>query len=317
MGIHYNIAFTGFGSIARRHFQNIRACLAERGDSCSVDLYRSDSPRPLPPDAAPFIAHELPFSAPIPDDAHYDVVFVTNPTSMHLDTLRKFSGHTAAFFVEKPVFDQTSIDKSIFSELRDTTCYVACPLRYHPVLAYVKEHVPLQQVISARAICSSYLPDWRPGQDYRQCYSAHRDMGGGVGIDLIHEWDYLVHLFGLPQECHTIQTKLSGLEIDSDDLAIYIARTDTTSIEVHLDYFGRHAMRTLDLLLPDDSLHCDLLEGTIDYQREGRRIHLDAQRNNFQLRELEHFLDIIHHHTNNDSTLEHAFNVLRIAKGEY
>ena len=61
---------------------------------------------------------------------------------------------------------------------------------------YVKNNVDLSKVYSARAISSSYLPDWRPGQDYRTTYSAHKDMGGGVSIDLIHEWDYLSWLFG-------------------------------------------------------------------------------------------------------------------------
>ena len=45
-------------------------------------------------------------------------------------------------------------------------------------------------------------------------------MGGGVGIDLIHEWDYLTWLFGTPVETYSIQRKISNLEIDSDDVAI-------------------------------------------------------------------------------------------------
>ena len=51
-------------------------------------------------------------------------------------------------------------------------------------------------------ICSSYLPDWRPGVGYHTVYfSAHRRLGGGVTTStLIHEWDYLVELFGVPEK---------------------------------------------------------------------------------------------------------------------
>ena len=73
---------------------------------------------------------------------------------------------------------------------------------------------------SARVICSSYLPDWRPGVDYRTVYSAHKALGGGVTIDLIHEWDYLVDLFGVPQKLYNFKGTYSDLEIDSDDLSV-------------------------------------------------------------------------------------------------
>ena len=43
-------------------------------------------------------------------------------------------------------------------------------------------------------------------------YSAHKDMGGGVSIDLIHEWDYLTYLFGMPSEIYSILDKVSDLE---------------------------------------------------------------------------------------------------------
>jgi predicted dehydrogenase len=111
----------------------------------------------------------------------------------------------------------------------------------------VKQNVNPDDVICASAMSSSYLPDWRPGQDYRKTYSAHKDMGGGVSIDLIHEWDYLTWLFGMPTEYHSMINKVSNLEIDSDDLAIYIGKNDKTTFELHLDYFGRQTQRTLDL----------------------------------------------------------------------
>lgn len=309
----YRIAFCGLGSIAKRHLKNVCTFLEEREDRYEIDLYRS-SLKPLPEDIQPLVANEYLFSEPV--KKAYDVVFVTNPTSMHYETLKKFMAHTKSFFIEKPVFDSTEVDESIYEELKGIDCYVACPLRYNPVLQYVKEQINLDEVFAARAISSSYLPEWRPGQDYRLCYSAHRDMGGGVGIDLIHEWDYLTNFFGMPDKCFSIQDKISNLEIDSDDIAIYIAKVGNKTIELHLDYFGRKATRILELYTADDTIKCDILSGFVTYQKKGECIIMDAERNAFQMQEIEHFFDIIDHKIPNDSTAEHAYAVLKLAKGQ-
>lgn len=312
--MHYDIAFAGLGSIGTRHLRNVCALLDSRGDTYKIDLYRSSTGKKLSDDIAHYVNGEFLFSDNLPLNAKYDIVFVTNPTSMHYQTLLKFKENTKSFFVEKPVFDTTEIDESIFDVLKDTTCYVACPLRYNPVLKYVRENIPLKEVIAARAISSSYLPDWRPGQDYRKCYSAHRDMGGGVGIDLIHEWDYLTAFFGMPKKIFSIQEKISALEIDSDDIAIYIAKTETITIELHLDYFGRKTIRTLDLFMPEDTIHCDILNGHIEYLKSGKKLDFDSERNISQMLEIEHFFDIINNKITNDNTLEHSLDVLKLAK---
>lgn len=309
----YRIAFCGLGSIAKRHLKNVCTYLSERDDSFVIDLYRSRLGRDLPEDIKPFVDHQyLLESEPI--DV-YNVVFVTNPTSMHYETLKRFIAHTESFFIEKPIFDSITVDERIFEDLQGINCYVACPLRYNPVLQYVKDNINLKEIIAARAISSSYLPDWRPGQDYRLCYSAHRDMGGGVGIDLIHEWDYLTSFFGMPDKCYSIQDKISDLEIDSDDIAIYIAKSGKTTIELHLDYFGRKTTRILELYTADDTIKCDILGGFITYQNKGECIIMDAERNAFQMAEIKHFFDIIEHKIPNDSTAEHAYAVLKLAIG--
>lgn len=312
---HYKIAFVGLGSIATRHLKNVATYLSKRGDTYSIDLYRSQM-RPLPEELQFLISKVYLYADEIPADRQYDVVFVTNPTSLHYETLEKFCKNTKSFFIEKPVFDSTSVDETIFEKLKDIKSYVACPLRYNAVLQYVKNNVDLDQVYSARAISSSYLPDWRPGQDYRKAYSAHKDMGGGVSIDLIHEWDYLTWLFGMPTECQQMIGKVSNLEIDSDDLAIYIGRNGKTTFELHLDYFGRQTLRTLDLFTEDDTIHCDLIAGTVSCLKESKTVKLESERNAFQMKEIEHFFEIINNKTDNDSTPEHAYCVLKIAKGE-
>ena len=312
---HYKIAFVGLGSIATRHLKNVATYLCNSGDTYSIDLYRSQM-RPLPDELESLVSEVYLYADEIPAERQYDVVFVTNPTSMHYETLEKFSKNTKSFFIEKPVFDSTSVDEAIFEKLNGIKSYVACPLRYNAVLQYVKNNVDLNKVYSARAISSSYLPDWRPGQDYRQTYSAHKELGGGVAIDLIHEWDYLTWLFETPQTCYTIQTKVSNLEINSEDVALYIARTDKRLIELHLDYYGRESIRLLQLFMPDDTIECDILGGTIHYLKTGKEVKVESERNAFQMKEIEHFFEIINNKTDNDSTPEHAYRVLKIAKGE-
>ena len=308
---HYNIAFVGMGSIGKRHLGNVCQLVKEQGDTCSIDLYRSSLSRELPAEITALVANQYLCS----DDVikHYDMVFVTNPTSMHKQTIEQFRGHADAFFIEKPVFDVVLDDVSAYD---DVPSYVACPLRYNPVLQYVKQNIELSKVISVRAMSSSYLPDWRPGQDYRNTYSAHAVMGGGVDIDLIHEWDYLTWIFGMPTQCLGIAGTFSNLELDSNDTALYIAKNDNMTFELHLDYFGRKTQRMLDIFTHDDTIQCDIVAGTVTYMNEGKTITFNSERNAFQMAEIKHFFDIVEGRCENDSNVEHANNVLRISKAQ-
>lgn len=315
MSKHYNIAFVGLGSIGTRHLKNVQSYLIGRGDSYTIDLYRSALHDELPSG----VTAQYLYAEALPVDRMYDIVFITNPTSMHLETVEKFINHTKSFFIEKPVFDHTFVASEhveLLNQLSAKVAYVACPLRYNEVLQYVHESGIYKDAISVRAISSSYLPDWRPGQDYRQCYSAHKDMGGGVGIDLIHEWDYLTWLYGMPTDVKSIRTKMSDLEIDSDDLAIYMGRTAKTAIEVHLDYFGRKTIRVLEILTPNDTIKCDLVNGNIEHLISGEAVHFSYDRNTGHMAEIVHFFDIVDNKIDNDSTVAHAIEVLNIAKGE-
>ena len=85
-------------------------------------------------------------------------------------------------------------------------------------------------------------------------------MGGGVTIDLIHEWDYLVELFGKPEKMYNFKGTYSHLEIDSDDLSVYIAQYPTLLCEVHLDYFGREYRRSIELLCKNGTVTAELVD---------------------------------------------------------
>lgn len=307
----YKIAFCGLGSIGKRHLRNTVRYLKEQGCDYRIDAIRSGAGTALDDGLAQQICTQYSYEDKIPED--YDIIFITNPTAMHEESIIRYQDCTRSMFIEKPVVDNVNSD---FSGLRDgLVCYVACPLRYTKTLQYVKEQIDCSTAYCVRAVCSTYLPDWHPGEDYRKTYSAHKVMGGGVAIDLIHEWDYLVWLFGMPDRVESIQRKVSGLETDSEDIAVYIGHSDNRVYELHLDYFGREEKRSLEIYLPLETVTADLRKGRIHFGRADEDIVLCEDRDAYQGREIAHFFDIINGVCDNDNDIIRAMKTLALAEG--
>ncbi len=307
------ICFVGFGSIASRHIRNIRAMFI--GKDVVIDVLRSGAGRNLTEEQTKQIRH-IYFSVDEISD-YYDVIFITNPTKMHYETLKQLHPYGKHFFIEKPVFETGKEELDELNLREDSVYYVACPLRYTNVIQYIKRNVDFSKIYSIRSISSSYLPDWRPGTDYRDTYSAKKELGGGVSIDLIHEWDYLVYLLGKPEFVKCMIDKKSALQINSDDIALYIAEYPDKMVELHLDYFGRVPIRKIELFGKEEVIEADLIKETLFFKRSGRVIELCEDRDSYQKRELEHFFRLTAGEIENDNSIEEACSVLQIARGEY
>lgn len=303
------VCFVGVGSIAKRHIKNLREIVQKKDYTIRIDAFRRSD---VMVEGVDTVYTDL---GKMPDD--YDAIFITNPTESHLETLKLFHTKGKHFFIEKPVVSMGQLEKAREVKLKDgSVYYVACPLRYNEVIQYIKNNVNPKDVISVRCISSSYLPDWRPGQDYRETYSAHKDMGGGVSIDLIHEWDYITYLFGWPEQVKCFIGKKSDLEIDSDDYAIYIAEYNDKIVELHLDYFGRKTIREVQLFTREDTIVGDIANNKITFLRSGKIIDFNENRDDFQKRELNHFLDMILDEIEIEDGYNHGISVLELTHGK-
>src|SRR5262249_50073259 len=138
------------------------------------------------------------------DDAWHDgvdVAFITAPTRLHIPLALQAAEHGCHLFVEKPLADCLEGVERFLETVkeRNLVTLVGCNLRFHPGLIQVKrllEEGAIGRVIAARVEVGQYLPDWHPQEDYRQGYSARRELGGGVILDAIHEIDYVRWLLG-------------------------------------------------------------------------------------------------------------------------
>jgi len=116
----------GLGSIGRKHLENLTKVLGKRGIKYQIDALRY-SHTALQEKWDNIISHQYYNIDELPDD--YDVIFVTNPTSLHYDTIKNAIGKTKHMFIEKPVFDSAVYSTDELHLKEHSIYYVACPLR--------------------------------------------------------------------------------------------------------------------------------------------------------------------------------------------
>ncbi len=247
--MQYKILFTGLGSIGKKHLGNVIKILKERNIDYRIDALRTTNEPFEGVDNIYLNYNDVP--------CDYDIVFVTNPTILHIEAIKNLSSKTKNFFIEKPIFE-----KKYACEFSKGINYVACPLRFNSNIIELKEYIEKNKIYSFRAICSSYLPDWRKNSDYTKCYSAKSSMGGGVELDLIHEIDYIKWLFGPFDEVKRISAKKSNLQITSNDVAEYIFENKNIIGSLHIDYFGRKTIREIEVFAENDTKKFDILNSS-------------------------------------------------------
>jgi len=206
-------------------------------------------------------------------------VIISNPTSMHKTSLKDVLQLDCPVFIEKPVFHELMNTDQLLDEIqnRKTLTYVACNLRFHPAIQFLKSFLDTTKpaINEVNIYCGSYLPEWRPGIDFRTSYSARKDMGGGVHLDLIHELDYCTWLFGMPLNVDSNKTNLSSLNIEVPDNAQFRFGYSSFNANINLNYYRRDAKREIEIVTDNDTIIADLLtnkvvskpSGTVLYEK--------------------------------------------------
>lgn len=234
------VLIAGLGSIGRRHLHNLR----QLGVS-DIVLHRT-TPDHLPE------ASELPVAIDLTEALarRPDVVIVSNPTAHHLEVAVPAAQVGCDLFVEKPLSHSWDGVEDLLSIVaaKSLMTLIGFDLRFDPGLEKVKallEAGSIGNVVSIQAQVGQYLPDWHPTEDYRHGVSARRKTGGGVILDLIHELDYVTWLVGPVLRVSCLAERVSGLEIETEDVAAIVLRFESGAIgTVNLDYLQRAPSRT-------------------------------------------------------------------------
>ncbi len=248
------VLIVGLGSIAQKHISALKKI---KFNSHIYALRSSDK-------VSEVMGVQNIFSLDEVKDLNIDFAIISNLTSKHRETILNIIPYNIPLFIEKPLI--SNLDNGVLvNKIRENNNinYVACNLRFMDCLRFTKGYIINKRVNEVNIYCGSYLPDWRPGRDYKSTYSANIEQGGGVHMDLIHEIDYAYWLFGEPISVSKILSNKSSLNINSFDYANYVLNYTGFNVGIVLNYFRKDSKRTLEIVLEEETILVDLLKNKV------------------------------------------------------
>lgn len=305
--------FLGLGGVGQRHLRNLRTL---RGRDVEIWAYRVRREPHVIGDRLEIergedveTKYDVRVTKDLDQafDARPDIVFVTNPTSLHLPLALRAAEAGCHLFIEKPLSHSIEGVAELIRivEKKQLTALVAYQLRQHPGFVRLREIIKtggLGQVLSVSAEVGEYLPGFHPYEDYRRMYAARRELGGGVTLTQIHEIDYLYALFGMPEKVYSLGGQLSSLDVDVEDVAVSIMATRRSDgkllpIELHQDYVQRPPARRCRVIGDTGRVDWSLSGGELVRFAAGQAVetrdYSGLERNQLFLDELRHFLTCV------------------------
>lgn len=314
----------GLGSIGRRHLRNLVA-LGER----DIVLYRTHQSS-LPEDELSGFPVETDLQAALA--RHPDAVIVSNPTSLHLQVAIPAAQAGCHLLLEKPLSHSLQGVDELLAAVQSGAgqVLIGFQFRFHPGLQLISrllEEGAIGRPLSVHAHWGEYLPGWHPWEDYRQGYSARRDLGGGVVLTLSHPLDYLRWLLGEVRALWAFTASLSDLALEVEDTAeIGLQFSNGTLGSVHLDYNQRPPAHTLQVIGSRGTVGWDNADGAVhlfqvnNSSEAGLGVGWQTfppppgfERNHLFLAEMRHFLQVVRGEATPFCTLQDGIQALRLA----
>lgn len=254
-----------------------------------------------------------------------DIAIVAGPATSHVSTALILISLKIHIVIEKPLSHDLSELDHLFKLANEQGSRVSIGynLRYSQSLEYFKQCVDdaiVGRILSIRSEVGQFLPDWRPGQDYRDTVSANSTLGGGVLLELSHEIDYLQWIFGPVQSVSSVTLNCSDLEIDVEDAAHILLFMDTAYdnkrliASVNLDFVRRDTTRGCFAIGEHGTLKWDGVADAVslyDVSQGKWRTLMQADRSKTDSyeRALQHFLECV---DNNDEPLVTLYDGIRV-----
>lgn len=310
----------GLGSIGRRHLTNLR----QLEPKAEITVWR---PHAAPGKAgdpvleADRVVHSLEEAL----ERRPDMAIVAVPATLHVETGLVLARAGIHLLIEKPIAAALDGVDHLIETCRSlrVALMVGYNLRFYEPLKRMREALlegRIGRLLSIRAEVGQYLPEWRPGRDYRETVSARRKLGGGAVLELSHELDYVRWMAGEVSSVTAEMGHVSNLDLDVEDMAEVLLRFHNGAFgSVHMDMVRRPSARTCEAIGSEGTLGWDGSSHRLRLYSAGSRtwedLHpaVELERNTTFIEELRYFLTCVREGATPAVSGEEGRRVLEIA----
>lgn len=287
-----NILLIGAGSIGKRHIANLLS-LGYNNISVVTRFH-------LPGELSHLITHKT--IAAALQDSNFDVAFICTPTALHIENLLLLlEKQIKNIYIEKPLSHTVENIKQVLTlaATYNNNIVVGYDLHFDPGIQKLHELLQagtIGKVISVNAFVGQYLPHWRPYEDHRTGMSAKKATGGGVLLDIVHEFDYLYWLNGPAETVAGLNVNTGTLEIETEEVAEVIIKYTNGSIgTIHLDYMQPSLVRYCIITGAKGSITCNMADKKVTWALQngdkGEFSYETFERNDRFKEIIKHFLE--------------------------
>lgn len=261
----------GFGSIGRRHLRLLRTRLPKaqilvlRHSACDERIEGADG-------CTTSLEAALAFAP--------QVAVIATPAPFHAEPAIALSKIGTHLLVEKPMTERASAARAMeeAAATAGVVLQIGYNLRFLASLAAFRtalEDGCIGRVASVRAEVGQYLPDWRPGADFRAGVSARSELGGGALLELSHEIDYLRWIFGDVTRLRGWMAQCGGFGLDVED-TVHMVLEFTAPMPRATGGAAPVAAVSLDFVRRDTTRHCTAIgeTGTLIWDGVASRLRL-------------------------------------------
>jgi predicted dehydrogenase len=290
-----HVAIIGLGSIGRRHLRLIR----DLRPDINIIVVRSGKGEYIQEEK---LADTVYFSLRDAIGAGIQAAVIATPAICHVTQAKYLMEAGVHVLVEKPLsHSMENVNELInINQKSGAVGLVGYCLRYGPAALKFKEMLndkKIGEILHVTINCGSYLPHWRPDQDYRQSVSATKELGGGVLLELSHELDYIRWFFGDIKSVYANIQNSGTLDINVEDSADIIFESEPGfPVSVHLDFNSRNTRRKCIARCSNGDLIWDAVVNKVIWLPANGSVELATYRNDrdyIYKEQLKHFFDCI------------------------
>jgi predicted dehydrogenase len=309
-----HIAIVGVGSIGCRHLKILR----DLRPDIEITLVRSGIGK-LYDEIS--LANRVVSSLEEAIALNIQAAIISSPASKHIEQALVLADAGIHLLVEKPI----SHDSKNLKELQNLVIekkivfLIGYIFRYEPAankFSNLLKQEATGQILHARIESGSYLPDWRPNQNYLDTVSANKEMGGGALLELSHEIDYANWFFNIDSVFSAYLYNSGTLGVDVEESAdLVVVSKQNFPVSIHLDFCRSTSFRKCRVFGTDGDIEWDALNKKVTlYPKSGDSIKysFEYDRDDLYQKQLIHFFDCIENNTKPIIKIQDSIKVMEI-----